>query len=75
MRRERQATDFMEAACCTSVVQRAARRKNSLSECSARGNWDSREGQQPFRHKPNGVGDRTTALRRLLIGADTICLF
>ena len=37
---------------------------------SARGNWDPREGQQPFRLNPNGVGDRTTTLRRLLIGAD-----
>ena len=34
---------------------------------SARGNWDSREGQQPFRPNPNW--DRTTTLRRLLIGA------
>ena len=36
---------------------------------SARGNWDPREGQQPFRPNPNGAGDRTTTLRRLLIGA------
>ena len=36
---------------------------------SARGNWDPREDQQPFRPNPNGVGDRTTTLRRLLIGA------
>ena len=36
---------------------------------SARGNWDPREGQQPFRPNPNEVGDRTTTLRRLLIGA------
>ena len=36
---------------------------------SGRGNWDPREGQQPFRLNPNGVGDRTTTLRRLLIGA------
>ena len=36
---------------------------------SARGNWDPRKGQQPFRLNPNGVGDRTTTLRRLLIGA------
>ena len=37
---------------------------------SARGNWDPREGQQPFRPNPNGAGDRTTTLKRLLIGAD-----
>ena len=27
---------------------------------SARGNWDPRECQQPFRPNPNGAGDRTT---------------
>ena len=35
---------------------------------NARNNWDPREGQQPFRPNPNGVGDRTTTLRLLLIG-------
>ena len=38
---------------------------------STRGNWDPREGQQLFRPNPNGVGDRTTTLRRLLIGSGT----
>ena len=42
---------------------------------SARGNWDLREGQQPFRLNPNGAGDRTTTLRRLLIGADLVHCF
>ena len=37
---------------------------------SARGNCDFREGQQTFRPNPNEVGDSTTTLRRLLIGAD-----
>ena len=32
-----------------------------------KGNWES---QQPFRPNPNRVGDRTTTLRRLLIGAE-----
>ena len=41
---------------------------------SARGNWDPREGQQPFRLNPNGAGDRTTRLRRLLIGAEVLAL-
>ena len=60
----KQATDFKEAACCSSaVVQGAARRKNGLCERSARSNWDPREGQQPFRPNPHGVGDRTTTLR------------
>ena len=38
---------------------------------SAQGNpGDPREGQQPFRPNPNGVGDHTTTLRRLLIGTE-----
>ena len=40
-----------------------------LCECSARGIWDSREGQQPFLPNPDGIWDRTTTLRLLLIGA------
>ena len=65
----KQATYFKEAACCpTAVVQGAARWKNSLCEERARGNWESRKGQQPFRSNPNRFGDRTSTLRRLLIG-------
>ena len=46
---ERRQANFKEAACCPpGVVQGAARRKNGLCEGSARGNWDPREGQQPF---------------------------
>ena len=46
---ERRQADFEEAACYPyAVVQGAARRKNALCEGSARGNWDPREGQQPF---------------------------
>ena len=46
---KRRQADFKEAACYPSaVVQEAARRKNGLCEGSARGNWDPREGQQPF---------------------------
>ena len=68
---KRQATDFKEDACCPSaVIQGAERRKNGLYEGSARGNWDPREGQQPFRPDPNWVGDCTIMLRRLLIGAE-----
>ena len=45
----RQAIDFKEAACYSSeVVQGTARQKNGLCEGSARDNWDSWEGQQPF---------------------------
>ena len=67
---KRQVTDFKEATCCLSaVVQGTAGRKNDLREGNAWGNWDPREGEQPFRLNPNGVGDRTITLRRLLIGA------
>ena len=66
----RQATDFKGVCSPSSVVQGAARRKNGLCEGSARGNWDPQEDQQPFRPNPNGVGDCTTTLRRLLIDAE-----
>ena len=46
---KRRQVDFKEAACYPSAgVQGAARRKNGLCEGSARGNWNPREGQQPF---------------------------
>ena len=46
---KRRQANFKEAACYPSaVVQGAARRKNGLCEGSAWGNWDPREGQQPF---------------------------
>ena len=46
---ERKQPDIKEAACYPSaVVQRIAPQKNGLCEGSARGNWDPREGQQPF---------------------------
>ena len=46
---ERRQVNFKEAACYPSaVVQGAARRKNGLCEGSARGIWDTREGQQSF---------------------------
>ena len=64
----KQLIDFKETARCPSaVVQRAARQNNGFCEGCSRGNWDPHEGQQPFRPKPNGVGDRTPTLRRLLI--------
>ena len=47
--KERRQANFKKAACYPSaVVQGAARRKNGLCKGSARGNWDPREGQQPF---------------------------
>ena len=66
----REETDFKEAACCPSVVIRGAeQRKNGLCKGSARSDWDSQEGQQPFLPNSNGAGDCTTTLRRLLIRA------
>ena len=47
--------------------------KEGLYEGITRGNWDSQEGQQPFRPNPNGIGDSTTTLRGLLIGAVMEC--
>ena len=46
----RQETDFKETACCPSaVVQGQHGEKMGLCRGGARGNWDPREGQQPFR--------------------------
>ena len=54
---KRQATYFKEPECSPSaVVKVAARRKNGLYEKSVRGNWGSREGQQPFRPPQTRLG-------------------
>ena len=46
---KRRQTNFKETACYPSVVvQGASPRKNGLCEGNARGNWDPRQGQQPF---------------------------
>ena len=67
-RKRKQAADFEEAVCCPSaIVQWQVSEK---IKGSAWGNWGPREGQQSFRPNPNGVGDRNTTLRRLLIGAE-----
>ena len=39
-----------------SIVKRIVLERG-LGKGSARGNWEPREGQQPFRVNPNGVGD------------------
>ena len=66
----RQTTDF-KAACCLAAVVQGQHGKKMVC---VRGNWYPWKGQQPFRPKLNGVGDRTTTLRRLLIGADASTL-
>ena len=54
---------------CAALLRSFRGQHSEKMKGSARGNWDPREVQQPFRPNPNGVGDRTTTLRRLLIGA------
>ena len=55
---------------CAALLRSFRGQHSEKMKGSARGNWNPREGQQPFRPNPNGVGDRTTTLRRLLIGAE-----
>ena len=59
---------------CAALLRSFRGQHNEKMKGSALGNWDSREGQQPFRSNPNGVRDRTTTLRRLLIGAVAISI-
>ena len=54
---------------CAALLRSFRGQHSEKTKGSARGNWDPREGQQPFRPNPNGAWDRTTTLRRLLIGA------
>ena len=55
---------------CAALLRSFRGQHSEKMKGSVRGNWDPREGQQPFRPNPNGVGDRTTTLRRLLICAE-----
>ena len=69
-KRERKQATISRKLC--AALLRSFRGKHSEKmKGSAWGNWDPWEVQQPFRPNPNGVGDRTTTLRRLLIGAVT----
>ena len=54
---------------CAALLRSFRGQHSEKMKGSARGNWEPREGQQPFRPNPNGAGDRITMLRRLLIGA------
>ena len=54
---------------CAALLRSFKGQHSEKMKGSARGNWDPREGQQPFRPNSNGIGNRTTTLRRLLIGA------
>ena len=66
MKKRKQATNSKAVCCPSAVVEGAAWRKNKRS---ALGNWDPGEGQQPLRPNPNGIGNRTTTLKQLLIVA------
>ena len=54
---------------CAALLRSYRGQHSKKIKGSAWGNWDPREGQQPFRPNLKGGGDRTTTLRRLLIGA------
>ena len=54
---------------CAALLRSFRGQHSEKMKGSARGNWDPREDQQPFSPNPNGAEDRTTTLRRLLIGA------
>ena len=54
---------------CAALLRSFRGQHSEEMKGSARGNWNPWKVQQPFRPNPNGVGDRTTTLRRLLIGA------
>ena len=54
---------------CAALLRSFRGQHSEKMKGSAQGNLDPREGQQPFQPNPNGAGDRTTTLRRLLVGA------
>ena len=60
---------------CAALLRSFRGQHSEKMKQSAWGNWDLRKVQQAFRPNPNGVGDRTTTLRRLLIGADIRSIF
>ena len=67
-RKEKTGDRFLRKLC--AALLRSFRGKHSEKmKGGARGNWDPWKGQQSFRPNLNGVGDRTTTLTRLLIGA------
>ena len=55
---------------CAALLRSFRRQHGKKMKGSAWGTWDPWKGQQQFRPNPNGVGDRTTTLRRLLTGAE-----
>ena len=68
-KRKREKKRLILKMLCAAHLRLFKGQHSEKTKGSARGNWDPQEGQQPFRPNPNRVGDRTTTLRRLLIGA------
>ena len=54
---------------CAALLQLVRGQHSKKIKESAQDNWDPREVQQPFQPNSNRVGDYTTTLRQLLIGA------
>ena len=52
---------------CATLLRSFRGQHSKKTKGSARVNWYPQEDQQSFRPNLNGVGDRTTTLRRLLI--------
>ena len=57
---------------CAALLRSFRGQHSEKMKGSVWGNWDPREDKQPFRPNPNGAGDCTTTLRRLLIGEKKI---
>ena len=57
---------------CAALLWSFREQHSEKMEGTSKGNCDFCEGQQPFRPNPNGIGDRTTTLRQLLIGAELL---
>ena len=74
IRRKRENRRPIVKKLCDALLRSFRGQHSEKIKGSARGNWDPREGQQPFRPDPNGAGDRTTTLRRLLIGVVDLSL-
>ena len=72
--KERRQADFKKAACYPSaVVQRAARQKHGFCEGRVPGVLGPPGRPTAILTQPKRVGDRTTTLGRLLIGAVQFC--
>ena len=74
-KREKENRQSILRKLCAALLRTFWGQHSEKMKESARGNWDPREGQQPFRPNQNGDGDRTTTLRWLLIAAVSVISF